>query len=82
MKSNIIFEGDGPFHLPTELESATAHGRMDSGITMTLKAPLPGRQERYGLEAIKLQMTVDVAWELGNQLVRAAREASDIFEAS
>jgi hypothetical protein len=74
MSSNVIFEGDGPFHLPTA-QQATAEGRLNNGVTVTFRALLGDRQRQPGLEAMNVQMTAGVARELGYRLLKAAADS-------
>jgi hypothetical protein len=72
--SNVIFEGDGPFHL-AEAQQAWAQGHLTNGVTVTFAALLGERQRRHGLEAIEVHMTASVARELGYRLLKAAADA-------
>lgn len=71
-ESKIIYQGPGPFHLPV-VQTATATGNKENGVTMTLRALLPEREPQ--LESVSAQMLSGVARELAVQLLRAADEA-------
>jgi hypothetical protein len=74
MSSNVIFEGEGPFHLPTA-QQATAEGHLSNGVTVIFRALLGDRQRQHGLEAMNVQMTAGVARELGYRLLKAAADS-------
>ncbi len=71
-KSNLTFQGPGPFHLPT-VQSAIATGDTDNGVKMTLRAILPERG--YQPESVSAQMLSRVARQLGMALIQAADTA-------
>jgi len=77
MDSRVIFEGPGPFALPTA-QQATADGHTSNGVTLTLFCSLgaaAGASLGREPEPISVQMTSAVALELAGRLAQAAARA-------
>jgi hypothetical protein len=80
VKSIIIFDGPGPFSLPTA-QRATATGHGNKGVTITFKMLLsmPENgvfvQRRPEPEAVSVQMVTAVAQDLAAALMRATTQS-------
>ena len=74
-KSELVFRGPGPFHLPAA-QRAKAVGIRHNGVSLTFYALLPGRGTEP--EAVSIQMTDTVAQELALHLIRAAETSKGI----
>ena len=72
MSINIIFQGPGPFHLPT-MQFAKADGYTNNGVTLLMFCVLPGRGREP--EALNIQMTSAVARETAVTLIQAAQRS-------
>ncbi len=80
MNSRIIFEGPGPFDLPTA-QRATAIGHTNNGVTLTLYCLVPAHSAAAVAvrstepEPVKVQMLSRIARDLAAELLRAADAA-------
>ena len=79
MKSIVIFDGPGPFSLPTA-QRATATGHGNKAVTITFKMLLSTLddgvlvQRRPEPEVVSVQMVASVARDLAAALIRATAQ--------
>jgi hypothetical protein len=76
--SHVLFEGPGPFHLPTAQRTGVV-GHRNNGVTAIFyclaSIRVRGVEQSRGLEPVNVQMASKVARELAAQLLRAADES-------
>ena len=71
-ESAIVFQGSGPFHIPTA-QSAIACGNPNNGVTLTFYCLLPDMGPTP--QPISVQMTSKNARDLATALIRASFES-------